>query len=139
VVNTVDMFPTVADALALEIPDGLAGESLLTRGASADRLVVSESYPEVSIRRIHPRFDHVERAMIFGDMKFVASTSGEMHLFDLRRDAGESRDLYPAQPNLLNFPVRLANWLDTHEAVEGSPVTLDASTLQNLKALGYIH
>ena len=92
------------------------------------------------LRRTHPRFDRVERALIVGDLKFVASTDGRMKLFDLRRDPHEATDIYSAAggPGEVDFPARLDEWLASHEPGESSSVTLDERTMQKLKALGYI-
>ena len=64
--------------------------------------------------------------------------TGEIELFDLRRDPGEREDLAPANPELADA---LALQLEAHFAgreAPASPVQPDARNLEQLRALGYL-
>jgi arylsulfatase A-like enzyme len=129
-VRSIDIAPTILDALGLEIPREFRGRSLLglARGERAGPLVAvsmrdqpdEEGAPFASVR--------TERWKLIAGM-----------LYDLRRDPAETgRPLV----NRMDVSLRLqkilenANGLIDHRRQEG--VTLDAETQERLEALGYL-
>ncbi len=95
-----DWFPTLCEAVGLEKPEGLDGESLwpaLTSGESRERArpmiwVFPESGGQVAVR--------------IGNMKLVRQSlntkkPGPWEVYDLSQDPGESKDLASTQADLI--------------------------------------
>jgi glucan phosphoethanolaminetransferase (alkaline phosphatase superfamily) len=88
----VDIAPTILDRLGLPIPESWDGESL--RAPSATRFTYHQTY------FIPNRFAvlYRDRERLF---KFIATPQyGQEELYDLRRDAGEVRNLVAEDPEL---------------------------------------
>jgi arylsulfatase A-like enzyme len=146
--NTVDVLPTVLDALGLPAPDGLPGRSLARlavdgaphaaeAGAAEDRVVVAESFPTGAQARFH----RMERALYAGDHKLIVNTEGKRELYDLAADPAEETNLYAVSDSLADgMQARMDAWLA--ETVERSDSTaaaaLDDDMRERLKALGYM-
>jgi arylsulfatase A-like enzyme len=134
--SSIDLLPTVLDALALPAPPGLPGESLLRISPDADRTVVAESFPAGA----ESNFDRTEWALFQGRHKLIRTTNGRRELYDLERDASESANLYDhGDTTTLRLDARLDEWLAATEARgDSSTVELDAEMRERLRALGYI-
>jgi arylsulfatase A-like enzyme len=141
--STLDVVPTVLDAVKVSYPPDLAGRSLLSavagRAAPArDRL-----------------FAQNDRNLVAGwdaRYKIVATPGSAGHayaLFDRERDPGETRDASAAQPDALRSQRRElelylertdGEWARTRRLVEGKagegPMSPEAC--EKLKAMGYI-
>ncbi len=86
-VRTIDVFPTVFDALGVTAPDGINGKSLipLLQGEKMDLPIYSESDYRL--------FVHL-RSTRQGDSKLILDLEdGQRSLFDLSKDAEEVTDL----------------------------------------------
>jgi arylsulfatase A-like enzyme len=136
--STVDLLPTVLDVLALPVPDFVEGTSLAPGASRRSRTVLTESYPGAILRRAHPRFRRVARAVFAGDLKLIATTSGGRELYDLSRDPGEQHNLYDADDPPRELEEELARWLASRRPVwRGERAILDDDARKRLRALGY--
>jgi len=98
-VSTIDIMPTVADFLGIEVPPGLEGRSLtpaFTGAPLAERPVFSEfaimGLPELSMSVVKGDYHFIKR---------VSLETGEVlrtGLFDWRSDPAEERNLAGAKP-----------------------------------------
>jgi arylsulfatase A-like enzyme len=140
-VQGLDLFPTILRYLGLPIPPGTQGQPL----REAEHPTVSELYyanARLLQSPVGHRFDRIARRIRVGEYAFIESSSGEQRLFHPALDPGETHDLIAERPEVASMArARLAAWLlDTPEARSSSrdPLTIDAETLQNLRALGYV-
>jgi arylsulfatase A-like enzyme len=92
-VETVDILPTVLDALGERIPDGVQGESLIPLAQGAGR-----GYPRPAIASQY-EYHH---AMSLGGWKIVARRSGgdneRVQVYDLESDYDERHNLAATRP-----------------------------------------
>ena len=109
--TTMDFYPTFAEAAAAETPRSLDGESLLPlfRGETPTRDALYWHYPR---SHPHPGGGRSSGAIRKGDYKLVEFfDTGEVELYDLSRDAGETRDLAAVQPEkVLELRAQLNGW-----------------------------
>ena len=135
-VRIVDVMPTLLDRLGVAAPAEVQGKSLLPagRGERLGLVGLSETY--------YPRYHYgwSELAAIRdGRYKLIAAPRRE--LYDLREDAGETRDLAleePQRADILERALRaeLARMAGT--AAARGPQPIDPETEERLQALGYI-
>ena len=121
IVNT-DWVPTLLDLAGLPVPDGLDGISqatLLTTGSSAEaaRRPLFWHLPHYTNQGSRP-----SGAVRDGDWKLVEHyDTGQVELFDLRQDAGESKNLAAAEPTRTSaLRERLRDWRRAVGAQENS-------------------
>jgi arylsulfatase A-like enzyme len=128
----VDVMPTVLDALGREIPEGLAGRSLLPllRGIPSDA-----PRPNVA------GFMEGWRAITVGRYKLIQRTHRRWMLYDLVADPHEHHDLAAERPlavrylrGLLGLALRGA----TAGRHRGETTEIDPETDAQLRALGYV-
>jgi arylsulfatase A-like enzyme/Flp pilus assembly protein TadD len=132
-VRHVDLLPTILDALALPVPDGLPGRSLLTlaRGASSPP---RPSYFEALAGQLNRGWAPLY-GVIHDRTKYIDLPIPE--LYDLDRDPAETRNLAASRPDELRaMRARLAPL----RAADGgaSPQRESAEVLDRLRALGYL-
>jgi len=137
-VELVDLLPTIAAALGADPPGGIAGMNLLPllRGAGAD------PGPAFSEHRWKGRL----RAVTTPTYRFVGALDQEKReLYLTSEDPLEQRDLAGALPEkAAELEGLLAGWMDEQErvrAARGASVDsapLDAATIEQLRALGYV-
>ena len=138
VVSLVDVFPTVAELLAVEAPAPASGRSLvpLLRGeAMAPRDVLAATY--------RPEAFTDKQALISGGFKYIHSWSPEREweeLYDLVADPDELTDLITSRAEVAE---RLRAALEQRLAAsaEGSAAAaeLTEADRDRLRALGYLH
>jgi len=133
-VRHVDVVPTILDALGIEAPSGLAGQSLLGllagRGEDAARPGYFEALSTSINRRWAPLY-----GLRDGPLKYVELPLPE--LYDLDADAGELRNLAASRPqDLERLRGRLGQLRARDHGVK--PVAEDSETLERLRALGYV-
>ncbi len=112
----VDLLPTVAECCGLDVPPGLDGRSLLgamERGEALDRTLYWE----------RDDWERCQVAVRDGDWKLVVNgrdqvtEAEDVHLSNLARDPGESRNLVDAEPaRVEELSGRLGAW---YEAATG--------------------
>jgi len=140
--STLDIVPTLLDALKVSYPPDLAGASLLgaTRGQALER----KRLPGQNDRNLLAAWDR--------RYKLVATptaTGSSYALYDRAKDKGETRDASSAEPDVLReerrelelFRERIdAQLVRTRRLLEGRSgvESLSAEACERLKALGYI-
>jgi arylsulfatase A-like enzyme len=140
-VSSVDLLPTVLDAVGLPVPQRLAGRrlagvSLVGDGSEAERMVMSESYPDTALVVASPRFRRIERAVFAGDEKLIASSEGPRQLYDLRLDPAEQHDRHSVA-RATRLERALVEWLDDSPGRPGAAPPMDEALRRRLHALGY--
>ena len=133
--SSVDIVPTVLDLLGLPPPEGLDGHSLaraLFGPEEGDRPAYSETY----FPRYHFGWQHL-RGVRSGQYRYVDAPQPE--LYDLRRDPGETRNIYHSDRKRADELRRQIEAM-TKGGGAGAPErrSLDPETLQRLAALGYV-
>ncbi|MFH1467493.1 MAG: sulfatase [Pseudomonadota bacterium] len=106
-VRLVDVFPTVFDALGLEGPKGVDGQSLLPlmRGQPEELPIFSETDYRLFVHH---------RMTRRGDYKLILDLAdGEKELFDLEADPGEKTDISSQNPReTYELEQKLRGWMD---------------------------
>jgi len=140
--STLDLVPTVLDAVKVSYPPDLGGTSLL--GAARGETLARDRLPGQNDRNLLAAWDR--------RFKLVATPteSGSSYaLYDRELDPGETRDVGPANPEQLReerrelelFRERIdAQLVRTRRLLEGRPEgeELSAEACERLKALGYV-
>lgn len=137
-VGLVDVLPTIYDALGMEIPSDLSGESFLPQLLGA-----SPSAPRFALTGFMDGW----RALNVGRLKLIHRTERRIMLFDLVDDPGETRDLAAERPIAVRYArgllgIGLAGATRPAEARRRAPVRqetieIDPVTRAQLEALGY--
>jgi choline-sulfatase len=126
--SLLDVAPTILDALRLNQPREMKGQSLITRKN------VEEIYSESRYARDHFGCAAL-RTLKLGRYKFIEAPNPE--LYDLASDPGESRNLYTSQPatadDLRKRMRSLLARVSAAKARQPSPDTISA-----LRSLGYL-
>ncbi|MET0551389.1 MAG: sulfatase-like hydrolase/transferase, partial [Vicinamibacteria bacterium] len=130
----VDVLPTVLDALALPVPAGLAGRSLVPVATGALEAASVTTYFEALSGSLNRGW-----APLFGvvrdGVKLVELPAPEV--YDLRRDPRELRDLAPRDRKQLDrLRAALAPFRGADAGAAARPA--DAATREGLRALGYL-
>jgi arylsulfatase A-like enzyme len=143
-VSHLDLMPTLADLLGVRCLESPAGQSLapLLRGELTAALRDRDLYV------VSPLRDEETDALIAGRYKLIAAQEDRaLELYDLIADAGETRNLAAARPDVATAMLRrLRQWRKLNEerrqqtlARTGVPSPAEEDeTLQQLKALGYV-
>jgi arylsulfatase A-like enzyme len=135
-VGLIDLLPTVAELLDLELRDGGRGRSLvplLDGNSLPDMPVVAETY--------RPEAASDKKAVVFGGIKYIHSWSDREweEIYDLRTDPGERNDLATTRPDLLaQLRTLLERQLATGARVPSRDAALTDEEKERLRALGYI-
>jgi len=130
----VDLLPTILDALALPVPAGLPGRSLLSLAAGAPGSAATTSYFEALSGELNRGWAPLH-GVIHDGKKYVELPIPE--LYDLRSDPREATNLAAAQPRRLDAmravlaPLRAAD-----RGVSRRPESAEAR--ERLKSLGYV-
>ncbi|MDJ0852497.1 MAG: sulfatase, partial [Myxococcota bacterium] len=133
-VETIDLLPTILDALGLPVPPQAEGDSLwpLIRG-EAKALVGPEVVTSTMSRERH--------AIRLGRWKYIRGPRDREELFDLAEDPDETRNLVaPDHPHLPPLSAHLQTIIDTPATSTPKPTTLwqDPETRSLLEELGYL-
>ena len=146
-VSLVDVMPTLAELLGVEVPADLDGRSLvpyLSDAAPAARPVFAESGQSFHPALVHGRVDFGVagrlRTVIDGRWKLVWTPGQvpgrEFALYDLEADPAEQQNLYALDhPEAARLRGLLRGWLRDGAAPSGTPSDADRRAL---RALGYI-
>jgi len=137
-VGTVDILPTVLDALGIPIPTQVQGRSLLSTWRNGD----GYSAPPLYAENLSPRLSHgwgELRALIDGDLKYLHGPRPE--LFDLAVDPGEMHNLIDERPeDATRMRAELSQFMAEHAVAGASKANdLDDADRARLEALGYLH
>ncbi len=88
-VELVDMLPTITDALGIETPKDVQGESLIALAQGA-----SSGYPRPAISSKYEQ----NHTMRLGDYKILVGGDGEMKLYNAATDFAEEKELAKQKP-----------------------------------------
>jgi arylsulfatase A-like enzyme len=148
IVRTVDIVPTVLDAVGQPIPDGLDGASLLP-AIAGEPLPDLWAYAETG--RVYAGVDpeiHVEgvagkhRMIRQGDWKLIYVPKpgvGEYRLYNLKEDPGEATNVATKNPEVVKkLRVHLESILSTEEDASSRTRELTEAEKEQLRALGYM-
>lgn len=126
-VRSLDIAPTILDLAGVPIPEGFQGVSLLPHLAPG---VSPADLPALSeLDAAPPRVSYRQRPWKLDGPR----------LFDLEGDPGESRDVASTESRRLEALDRAAEeWLGRRPPPPAERVELEDSTLEQLRALGYI-
>jgi arylsulfatase A-like enzyme len=141
VVSLVDIFPTVLDVVLEEVPENVAGHSLLQLEVDRATPVVAESFPNSSLLEDHPRFHRTSRAIFDWPYKFIGTTPPKRELYSLAVAFSEGEDLIERDTSLgLELEEQLDSWLaeTLARSVDDPLLNLDEATIERLRSLGYI-
>jgi arylsulfatase A-like enzyme/tetratricopeptide (TPR) repeat protein len=130
----VDLLPTVLDALALPVPPGLRGRSLLPPAAGEDAGEAPPTYFEALSGQLNRGWAPLY-GVLDGGAKAVDLPIPE--LYDLAADPGEAENLADSQPRrLAELRTLLADLRAGDRGAAASPE--DAETRERLRSLGYL-
>ena len=126
----IDVLPTVAQLLDLEVPSEVPGTSLLDlRGDDAPKRRI---YSETFYPRLHFGWSDLA-SLIDGEHHYIEGPDPE--LFDLRQDPGELNNILRAQRSLYS---EMRDELATIDRTLQAPGEVDEESRQALAALGYM-
>jgi arylsulfatase A-like enzyme len=132
VAASISILPTVLDVLALPIPPGIDGKSLLD---DESRMIFSES-------QFHYDGEHRRHFSVVKDefKLMLDANHGTAELYNLEADRREKQNLLgsPAEPNVQSLQYALDAFIARDTSDTASPVEMDEQTLRELRELGYI-
>lgn len=141
-VGTVDIVPTVLDALDIEAPSAIQGRSLLelaNQPSGKEPRNRHRYYSEsMSPRLSHGYFGDL-RALYWGPYKYIHGPRSE--LFDLSKDPGELNDLVDSDPALAEeMETGLKDFITEYASpvAVGATHDFDDGVRRKLAALGYL-
>ncbi len=132
-VGHVDIFPTVLDALGIEVPSGIDGRSLL-RAASGERRAAVPLYFEALSTSLNRGWAPLA-GVADGPLKYIDLPLPE--LYDLSNDPAESRNLVAERSGDL---ARMRAALEKFRRADRGTtrVAENAETRERLRSLGYL-
>ena len=135
-VGLVDILPTIAALMDVDLPPGVRGRNLLPaiRGvATAESVFLSQTF------RPEAKRDLV--SLVESGFKIIGDTGASTYeLFDLAGDPGEVEDLAARRKALAEVMAgRLALVLERSEQGSAVAAPIDEETRSQLRALGYEH
>ncbi len=129
----VDVLPTILDAVALPVPEGLAGRSLVD-AAAARPVEETATYFEALSGQLNRGWAPLH-GVIEGGSKYVDLPIPE--LYDLERDKAETSNLAAKRPQALEaLRARLATF--RAQDAGARPSRESEATLERLRSLGYL-
>lgn len=134
-VRIIDVLPTLLQSLQLPVPASVQGRGLLGY-VSGKRAQSLECYAETLYPEMHFGWSRLI-ALRTGDYKFIDAPQPE--LYDLRKDPGETKNLYSTQRALSNqLKTGLEALRSKQRAVTPGAVTVSPELRERLKSLGYV-
>lgn len=138
-VRSVDMMPTVLEALGVPAVPRLDGESVLGVVGGRPRANPPLSYAESWFPRLHFGWSELRSARV-GEWKLIDAPRPE--LFDLRTDRGEKANMVERQGGVAGrLHADLRAVMDRLGAVAAEPARAtppDRETIERLRSLGYV-
>jgi arylsulfatase A-like enzyme/Flp pilus assembly protein TadD len=129
----VDVMPTILDAVALPVPGGIAGRSLVD-AAAARPVTATATYFEALSGQLNRGWAPLH-GVIEGRSKYVDLPLPE--LYDLEHDSAELTNLAAQQPQAVeSLRARLATFQS--QDAGRSPSRESEATLEKLRSLGYL-
>ncbi|MFO0879354.1 MAG: sulfatase [Gemmataceae bacterium] len=101
-VSTIDLAPTILDAVGAPVPKAMAGISLLPtaagKGPLARSAVFGEIYEHTAVDIHRPGVNLTHRWVREGDWKLIVPVKGSPELFNLAEDPFEKKNQAPTEP-----------------------------------------
>jgi len=133
-VRTIDIFPTVLEALDVPVPDESQGRSLLSL-VKGEATEPAPAYAECYVSELNFRWAPLVALRERG-YKYIEAPRPE--LYDLSADPGETRNLFEADPGRARqMRSRLADLVAALPASLSSRSQPDPETIARLRSLGY--
>jgi len=133
-VRTIDVFPTVLEALEVPVPEDTQGRSLMPLLAG-ETTEDPPAYAECYVSELNFRWAPLV-ALREGGYKYIEAPRPE--LYDLSADPGETQNLFEADPERARqMRSRLADLVAVLPASLSSRNQPDAETIARLRSLGY--
>ena len=147
-VQHTDLFPTLLHAAAAPELLSLPGRSLLASAPPSPPAIIqyTASHRHRFARR-HPHFDMASKgydrtfdAIVQDGYKLIRSSRGELEMYHLPTDPGETTNLAPNQPlRLTELTEALDAWLAAHPPhTPGASSHIDPDLAEHLRNLGYL-
>jgi arylsulfatase A-like enzyme len=133
VVQSVDLFPLVLQQAGLPVPAGLDSEAL-EPGRTEAR---AWSYCAREHAGPDPRFERELRSIEVGRLKLVASSRGELELYDIAADPREEHDLSAERPSQVETLLERLGPAQPF-VPRGPEEGIGADARDRLRSLGYI-
>jgi arylsulfatase A-like enzyme len=136
-VQTLDVFPTILDAVGIEPGDGVQGQVL----PDVSHEIVVEQFVHPPLAEADPEaFDRETRALYRGGYKLIATSRGELELYDLETDPTETTDLSTDLPDVVHaLRAALIGWEKATPFYTRLEDEIPSEqVLERLKSLGYI-
>ncbi|PYV52713.1 MAG: hypothetical protein DMG98_23465, partial [Acidobacteria bacterium] len=136
-VNLADLMPTVLDALNIQIPAQVQGQSLLPLMSPKKEDNARSLYAETFLPRLHFNWSEL-RGVETETYHFIDAPKPE--LYDLRKDSGETHNLFAEKKAVAEeMRVRLAKLIQQYTAGQelAEKTGLDPVLMERLKSLGY--
>ncbi len=132
--RTIDIFPTVLEALSVPVPAEAQGRSLLPLVAKDER-TGPEAYAECYVSELNFHWAPLI-ALRDGGYKYIEAPRPE--LYDLESDPGETRNLADREPDRLRqMRAKLAKLVEGFPKSLSSRLQPDPETIEKLRSLGY--
>ncbi len=141
-VSTLDVMPTLLDAVKVSYPPDLGGRSVLDLASGRLRRIGDRLFAQ-NDRNLSATWTATHKLV-----RSPAEPADKLALFDLRKDPGENHDARASQPEVLRAERReLELYLATADREwnrirpklgQKSAVKLSTGACENLKALGYV-
>jgi len=134
-VSLVDLMPTVLSFLNVPVPEGIDGAAI----GHSDHPLIGELI--LGIAQKYHKGSGDLRTVYQENYKFIWSSSGSHELYNLGEDPGEENNLLETFPHKVQAMEKMLNqWLTTNNLLDlkKETVTIDKSTEEKLRALGYV-
>lgn len=139
-VRVIDVMPTLLEALGRPIPDGIGGFPLLARTREGLEIRIPDEPAVAETSDLAG-----PKAIYIGDLKYLfGSEPGDVQVYDLATDPGETRDLADQlAPSVLaaargTLERLMAEGEAFAERLELGSTALQPEEIEKLRALGYI-
>jgi arylsulfatase A-like enzyme len=149
-VQVVDLLPTVLDVVDVPESDwpAVEGMSLVHDDPDPGRAIYAEYMRPLRQRArfeaVNPefdfdRFDRRLKSVQIKNLKLIAPEGGELELYDLSEDPGETRNLSGRMPGVARtLLAHLDRWATAPEHAHQPEPALDPETIEALRELGYV-
>ncbi len=138
--SNVDIFPTVLNLLGYEetIPPDVEGYDLLQAFPAGNRLVLSANAK--NDEGVYSIVDGRYKLIVNADSYLPRYFPYDTLLFDLQSDPEERHNLFSADPDAAaRLSTALEEWSARIKVRSKDSITISEETIENLKALGYVH
>ncbi len=136
-VSLADLMPTVLETLKVDVPSQVQGRSLLSLMTAKKEDESRNLYAETFLPRLHFNWSEL-RGVETGNYHFIDAPKPE--LYDLAKDPGETRNLYPQKKAVAEeMRARLETLIRQYTAGQelAEKASLDPALMERLKSLGY--